>query len=102
MSTIVSPASYLIDMYSLLLICWVLQSQTNHQRTRRLNKQTKSGKNPPKLARLLGVAPDPLKFTSTGYRFPGGPVMYTYGDDDDGGGGQFAEGDFLGEGGGGE
>ncbi|QHO38498.1 uncharacterized protein DS421_4g120900 [Arachis hypogaea] len=41
----------------------------------------------------------PLKFSSTGYKFPGGPVMYM---NDDGGGGQYdEEGDFFGDGGGG-
>lgn len=42
----------------------------------------------------------PLKFSSTGYKFPGGPVRYKYADD--GGGGQYDDGGFLGDGGGGD
>lgn len=38
----------------------------------------------------------PLKSPSTGYKFPGGPVMYR---NDDGGGGQYWVGGFFGEGG---
>ena len=60
-----------------------------------LHKITKSGKN---TAKFFGLAP--LKSSSTGYKFPGGPVMYKYADD--GGGGQYVEGGFLGEGGGGD
>lgn len=46
------------------------------------------------------LAPDPLKFSSTGYKLPGGPVMYMK--DDGGGGGQYCEGVFFGDGGGGD
>ena len=35
-----------------------------------------------------------------GYKFPGGPAMYIY--PDEGGGGQYWDGGFLGEGGGGD
>ncbi|CAJ1932476.1 unnamed protein product [Sphenostylis stenocarpa] len=59
---------------------------------------TKTGKNTAKLWWRFGLAP--LKFSSTGYKFPGGPVMYKYADD--GGGGQYVDGGFLGEGGGGD
>ena len=62
------------------------------------NKPTKSGKKTAKLWWRLELAP--LKFSSTGYKFPGGPVMYKYADD--GGGGQYVVGGFLGEGGGGD
>lgn len=55
-------------------------------------------KNTPKFWWRIGLAL--LKFSSTGYKFPGGPVMYKYADD--GGGGQYVDGGFLGEGGGGD
>lgn len=42
----------------------------------------------------------PLKFSSMGYKFPGGPVMYMQ--DGEGGGGQYCVGGFFGDGGGGD
>lgn len=60
----------------------------------RLNKPAKGGKAEAKLRRLT-----PLKFSSTGYKFPGGPVMYMK---EAGGGGQYSDDGFLGEGGGGD
>jgi len=56
---------------------------------------TKSGNNTAGKLRRWQAAP--LKSSSTGYKFPGGPVMYM--NEEGGGGGQYCVGVFLGGGG---
>lgn len=66
-----------------------------------LKNPTKSGTKKAAKLRWRRRRLAPLKFSSTGYKFPvGGPVMYIK--EDGGGGGQYCDGGFFGDGGGGD